>query len=111
MPPLARRDVRNLVRKLDASACPSQQNEALTTITELSNCPGDLNSLAAIAAAGAIPPLVQLLVARSSTDVQWNAAAALGNLATKNRDAIAAAGASAGVDVLEKMEHLGLGRR
>ncbi|KAG1656688.1 hypothetical protein FOA52_007258 [Chlamydomonas sp. UWO 241] len=63
----------------------------------------------AIAAAGAIPPLVQLL-GPGSDDVPTEFAAlkALGHNNATNIAAIAAAGASADVDVLEEMERLGV---
>ncbi|KAG1680550.1 hypothetical protein FOA52_014997 [Chlamydomonas sp. UWO 241] len=96
MPPLARRDVKSLVRKLGADARPSQQQQALNTIMKLSICDGDRDSLVAIAAAGAIPPLVQLLGGLgSSAGKQGHAAVALGNLAmtAENAGIIAAAGA------------------
>ncbi|KAG1659545.1 hypothetical protein FOA52_015348 [Chlamydomonas sp. UWO 241] len=73
MPPLARRDVRNLVRKLGASARPSQQREALDTMEALI-FDGYSGGLAAI------PPLVLLLGAGSSAGVQGLAAVALTNL-------------------------------
>ncbi|KAG1658971.1 hypothetical protein FOA52_004387 [Chlamydomonas sp. UWO 241] len=95
MPFLARRDVRSLVRKLGAHARPSQQKEALFTIAGLSVFGGDSDTLVAIASAGAIPPLVQLLGPGSSAEVREDAAAALCNLAQHhdNQVAIAAAGA------------------
>jgi hypothetical protein len=95
MPPLARRDVRNLVRKLGANARPSQQRQALDLIVGLS-FDGDSDSLVAIAAAGAIPQLVQLLGPGSTHDLQQGAAAALTNLGYQNdvnKAAIASAGA------------------
>ncbi|KAG1667241.1 hypothetical protein FOA52_009806 [Chlamydomonas sp. UWO 241] len=94
MPPLARRDVRNLVRKLGADARPAQLRQALDTIAGLSDCGGDRGSLVAIAAAGAIPPLVQLLRAGCSV-VQLHAATSLANLAliADSQVAIADAGA------------------
>jgi hypothetical protein len=67
MPPLARRDVRNLVRKLGASARPSQQVEAAKMIMGLAD---DEAAIAAIASAGAIPSLVQLLGPGSSAEVR-----------------------------------------
>ncbi|KAG1661173.1 hypothetical protein FOA52_002625 [Chlamydomonas sp. UWO 241] len=80
MPPLARRDVRSLVRKLGANAHTSQQKEALAMIGGLS-LSDDQDILAAIASAGAIPPLVQLLGASFSDEVPEAAAAAMSNLA------------------------------
>ncbi|KAG1672772.1 hypothetical protein FOA52_002760 [Chlamydomonas sp. UWO 241] len=95
MPPLPRRDLRNLVRKLGASARPSQQWQALFTLEQL--CAGDMSpdNLAAIAAAGAIHPLVQMLTSGSQADVQSNALTALVHLVAHagNLVAIAAAGA------------------
>ncbi|KAG1657282.1 hypothetical protein FOA52_005476 [Chlamydomonas sp. UWO 241] len=64
-----------------------------------------------IVAAGAIPPLVLLLRPGSDNlpkEYATQALETLGQSNTKNRDAIAAAGASAGVDVLEKMERLSI---
>ncbi|KAG1654800.1 hypothetical protein FOA52_007879 [Chlamydomonas sp. UWO 241] len=147
MPQLARRDVRNLLLGPGASA--GVKKLAAGALARLAI---NADNQATIAAAGAIPPLVQLLGARSPSDVQKHAAAVLVILAqkadkvamvaagaipplvlllrpgaddlpkefaarvlarlghnnTKNRDAIAAAGASAGVDVLEKMERLSI---
>ncbi|KAG1680569.1 hypothetical protein FOA52_015016 [Chlamydomonas sp. UWO 241] len=96
MPPLARCDVRNLVRKLGADARPSQQRAALATIAGLSTaCDGDRDSLRVIGAAGAIPPLVLLLGPGSSDPVHTCASAALANLAyaAENAAIVAAAGA------------------
>ncbi|KAG1651617.1 hypothetical protein FOA52_008841 [Chlamydomonas sp. UWO 241] len=62
-----------------------------------------------IAAAGAIPPLVQLLGSDSPADVQKSAAAALkalGDSNSVNRAAIAAAGANA--NLLQEMRGLGI---
>jgi hypothetical protein len=93
MPPLARRDVRNIVRKLGAGARPSQQMEAAKMIAGLAD---DGAATAAIVSAGAIPPLVQLLgPGASSAEVPYYAAASLSNLAQTAELAatIAAAGA------------------
>ncbi|KAG1658964.1 hypothetical protein FOA52_004380 [Chlamydomonas sp. UWO 241] len=109
MPPLARRDVRSLVRKLGAHARPAQQRDALDTIAGLSICDGDSGTLVAITAAGAIPPVVLLLGPGSSAEVREVAAAALSKLAQHHDNQVAiaaAAGASADVDLLEKMERL-----
>ncbi|KAG1674862.1 hypothetical protein FOA52_015252 [Chlamydomonas sp. UWO 241] len=82
MPPttLPSRDLRNLVRKLGASARPSQQRAALEVIGQLCE-EGYDDDLVVIAAAGAITPLVQLLGAGTSTDMQEEAASALWELA------------------------------
>ncbi|KAG1661362.1 hypothetical protein FOA52_002476 [Chlamydomonas sp. UWO 241] len=69
----------------------------------------DVKSLAIIAAAGAIPPLVLLLGPGSEADVRRTAAATLAVLADNNADnrrAIAAAGESA--QLLQQIEALGL---
>jgi hypothetical protein len=80
MPPLPRRELRNLVRKLHSSARPAQQRQALEALSTL--CLDDAhNSLAAIVAAGAVPSLVQLLGPGSSAEVQALAARALTSLA------------------------------
>ncbi|KAG1654799.1 hypothetical protein FOA52_007878 [Chlamydomonas sp. UWO 241] len=75
---------------------------------------GNAANKVTIASAGAIPPLV-LLLRPGSEDIlkhfATRALEALGYNNTKNCAAIATAGASAGVDVLEKMERLGLGQR
>ncbi|KAG1665006.1 hypothetical protein FOA52_014686 [Chlamydomonas sp. UWO 241] len=78
MPPLPRRDLRNLVRKLGAECRPGQRAQALVTIATLCY---DAESLDTIAAAGAIPPLVLLLRSGSPPDVQSNAATVLSILA------------------------------
>ncbi|KAG1670965.1 hypothetical protein FOA52_011400 [Chlamydomonas sp. UWO 241] len=58
MPPPSRRDLKNLVGKLGANARPGQRMTALTTLQALCREP---ENVAAIAAAGAISPLLQLL--------------------------------------------------
>ncbi|KAG1659197.1 hypothetical protein FOA52_005675 [Chlamydomonas sp. UWO 241] len=58
MQPYARRDLRNLVRKLGASSRPSQERRALVTLAKLSSAAwkdDDPSVLAAIVGAGAIP--------------------------------------------------------
>ncbi|KAG1670426.1 hypothetical protein FOA52_010161 [Chlamydomonas sp. UWO 241] len=74
----------------------------------------DVRSMVTIAAAGAIPPLVLLLRPASNDlpkEIATFALKLLGHSNTQNRAAIAAAGASAGVDVLEEMERLVSGRQ
>ncbi|KAG1670962.1 hypothetical protein FOA52_011397 [Chlamydomonas sp. UWO 241] len=91
MPPPSRRDLANLLRKLDSNA----SLQALTTILELC-C--DESNRAVLAAAGAIPPLVRLLGPEVPVDVQMNSAAVLSTLAdhnTANAFSIATAGAIA----------------
>ncbi|KAG1656502.1 hypothetical protein FOA52_012502 [Chlamydomonas sp. UWO 241] len=66
MPPPPRRELRELVRKLGAASRSEEQKMALQSICSLcfdgeEDKRGDADSMAAIAAAGAIPPLVQLL--------------------------------------------------
>ncbi|KAG1672852.1 hypothetical protein FOA52_004656 [Chlamydomonas sp. UWO 241] len=68
MPPLPRRDLRNLVRKLGVNARPSQQVQSLAAIALLCR-DGGADSRTAIASAGAIPPMVQLLGVDSPADV------------------------------------------
>ncbi|KAG1664457.1 hypothetical protein FOA52_006303 [Chlamydomonas sp. UWO 241] len=60
MPPLPRRDLRNLVRKLGVATRPHEQKQAVYALAKLCH-DGDADSRAAITAIGAIPPLVQLL--------------------------------------------------
>ncbi|KAG1673227.1 hypothetical protein FOA52_013107 [Chlamydomonas sp. UWO 241] len=90
---LSRRDLKNLVRNLGAASRPSQRNLALKTFKALCT-DGDAASLASIAA-GAIPPLVQLLGSGSAAQVQADASSALMDLALNAEIAatIAAAGA------------------
>jgi hypothetical protein len=107
IPPLTRKDIKSLVRKLGADARPSQQKTALSTILALQSQanvphhtlsgaipPPAMDTLAAIAAAGAIPKLAQLLGPGSSADLQANAAGALSNLGRHagNADAVKASG-------------------
>jgi hypothetical protein len=89
MPPLARKDVGNLVRSLGASARPSQQWEALERLASLSL---DSDVLVHLAAAGAIPPLVKLLW---SADMQALAATSLGLLASQPEYAVTVSAAGA----------------
>ncbi|KAG1665048.1 hypothetical protein FOA52_003224 [Chlamydomonas sp. UWO 241] len=67
MPPLNRRDIMSLVRKLGAEARPAQQVQALDILTSLCGegvpTMEALETLAAIAAAGAIPPLAEAIAA------------------------------------------------
>ncbi|KAG1669244.1 hypothetical protein FOA52_003281 [Chlamydomonas sp. UWO 241] len=75
MPPCpSQRDLRKLVRKLDEDARPGEQRQALATITELSRDP---DSMAAMAAAGAIPGLAQLMATSSRDGVGALASGAL----------------------------------
>jgi hypothetical protein len=89
-----RRDLKNVVRQLEADSRPSQKRQAMGTIETL--CfDGGLQGLAAIAAAGAIPQLVRLLGTGSTAEVQQSAAGALLKLAEVAEHAaiITAAGA------------------
>jgi hypothetical protein len=89
-----RRDLKNVVRQLEADSRPRQKGQAMGTIESL--CfDGGLQGLAAIAAAGAIPQLVRLLGTGSTAAVQLSAAASLLKLAEVAEHAaiIAAAGA------------------
>jgi hypothetical protein len=94
MPPLPRWDVRNLVRMLSVDSRPGQQQQALTTISDMCR---DRNPefLVAIAASGAIPAVVKLLGSGSSAEVHLYAAGALMDLSanTDIADIIAQAGA------------------
>ncbi|KAG1679113.1 hypothetical protein FOA52_000468 [Chlamydomonas sp. UWO 241] len=95
MPPLPRRSLRTLVRKLGANARPAQQKQSLAIRTLLCR-DGDQDSLAAIISAGVIPPLVQLLAPRSADELWCDAAHALMALVAwnaANTATIAAAGA------------------
>ncbi|KAG1679476.1 hypothetical protein FOA52_011075 [Chlamydomonas sp. UWO 241] len=94
MPPLSRRELKKLVRQLGADARPGQLRHALETIASLC-LPGDTNhdALAAIAACGAIPPLIQLLGPGYSAGVQSNAAWVIAGLTSCDAAIIAAAGA------------------
>jgi hypothetical protein len=83
------------LRKLGANARPSQQAQSLATVTQLCH-EGDADSWAAIASAGAIPPLVQLLRVDSPADVLKNATASLGMLAENGENAGIAAAIAAG---------------
>jgi hypothetical protein len=78
MPPreLARRDVRNLVRRLGAEARPSQQSLALEALMQ-QLASGQPDIAAMIAAAGGVPPLVQMLGPGFHGEVQRMAASAL----------------------------------
>ncbi|KAG1667537.1 hypothetical protein FOA52_013727 [Chlamydomonas sp. UWO 241] len=53
MPPLTRRELRKLVRKLGVVARPREQKQALVTVVQLCR-DGDEDSLAAIAEAAAL---------------------------------------------------------
>jgi hypothetical protein len=93
MPSPSRRDLRKHVRKLGAVTRPGEQRQALATLAQLVH---NEDNLIAIADAGAIPDLVQLLGPGSSDDLNGSASGALWGLATAryagNRIAIAAAG-------------------
>jgi hypothetical protein len=96
MPPLSRRELKKLVRQLGADARPSQQRHALETIASLCINPtgdGIHDTRAAVATAGAIVPLIQLLGAGYPADVQGRAAWALTGLARYDAAIVAAAGA------------------
>ncbi|KAG1658547.1 hypothetical protein FOA52_004574 [Chlamydomonas sp. UWO 241] len=92
MPPLALRDLRNLVRNLGATARPSQQRVPLMQIVDVIRKGGD-DSLRAIAGAGAVPALVALLRFESGVLVHGMAAAALLHLPPVAGPTIVAAGA------------------
>ncbi|KAG1655576.1 hypothetical protein FOA52_009078 [Chlamydomonas sp. UWO 241] len=92
MPPLSRRDLRKLVRKLGVNARPGEQQQALETLAFVCR-DGSPERLAALAAAGPIPELVQLLGPGFPTHVQHFASAALGRLVDIAGDALTAAGA------------------
>jgi hypothetical protein len=79
MPPLSQSEIQDVVRKLGGN--PRERKQAVVTMHELC-CDSWSNpdNLAAIAAAGAIPPLVQLLGPGSPAGVQQAAAGALTNL-------------------------------
>jgi hypothetical protein len=71
MAPLSRRELKKLVRQLGADARPSQQRHALDTIVSLCiTGNGEQDTRAAVAAAGAIVPLIQLLGAGYPAEVQ-----------------------------------------
>ncbi|KAG1675581.1 hypothetical protein FOA52_014169 [Chlamydomonas sp. UWO 241] len=95
-----------LVQLLGTISPSGVQRNAAATLMILS---ADADNQVTIAAAGAIPPLVLLLRPGSDDllkEVATRALETLGHSNTKNRAAVAVAGASAGVDVLEKMERL-----
>ncbi|KAG1662680.1 hypothetical protein FOA52_014606 [Chlamydomonas sp. UWO 241] len=73
MPPLPNaRDLKKLLRKLGDVSRPGQLKQALVTVDLLVR-EKNQDSLAAITAAGAIPPLVQLLGHGYTAEVQINA--------------------------------------
>jgi hypothetical protein len=93
-PPLSWRDVKKLVRKLDADIRPAEQVLALETIASL--CRSDTSKCADFLAAGAVPSLVYLLGPGHPADVQMQAAMVLSLLATEQAGGafiIAASGA------------------
>ncbi|KAG1667536.1 hypothetical protein FOA52_013726 [Chlamydomonas sp. UWO 241] len=71
MPPLTRRDLRTLVRKLGVVTRPHEQKQAMNTVAQLLICDEDDDSLAFFT--GAIPALVQLLGAGSTAGAQEDA--------------------------------------
>ncbi|KAG1664287.1 hypothetical protein FOA52_009790 [Chlamydomonas sp. UWO 241] len=90
-PPVDRRDLRTLVRKIGASARPSQQREALTTLMHLVGANVDVaDLLSAVAAAGAIPPLVKLLDPGADAGMHEMATVALVPLLQSAEDCAAA---------------------
>ncbi|KAG1663063.1 hypothetical protein FOA52_011583 [Chlamydomonas sp. UWO 241] len=98
-----------LVQLLGAASPAYAQRNAAGALARLAQ---NADNMATITAAGAIPPLVMLLRLGSDDlpkEFATRALVILGLNNAKNRASIAAAGASAGVDVLEKMESLGLG--
>jgi hypothetical protein len=94
MPPLPLRDLKKLVKKLGAGARPAQR-QALETLSDLTEARNP-DSLAAVAAVGAIPPLVESLLTGSPSDTQYDAAGILMDLADRAELAVTIAGAGAG---------------
>ncbi|KAG1656174.1 hypothetical protein FOA52_008713 [Chlamydomonas sp. UWO 241] len=101
-----RRDLRKLVRKLVVSARPEREQSLLVLLFLSSGEDQDTDYNAAIAAAGAIPPLVQLMGPSLPADVQEKAAGILTNIA-QNEDTVVAIAAAGAIPPLVQL--LGLG--
>jgi hypothetical protein len=94
MPPLSQPDLRRLVRQISVDTRRVEQLQAIQGIMDILSTE-DLASMHAVAAAGAIPPLVRLLGAGTPDAARMNAAVVLMFLAKNSGIAasIAAAGA------------------